>query len=78
MQGSELVEEGLEVLLDWTKIDCREVSGGWCRSPRRIESLRWCYGEIRDFSDCRSRSYDQMELDFRGSHLSRYWGAIAR
>ena len=78
MRGNGLVEEGLEVLLDWTKFDYREAYGGWYRSPRRIESLTWCYGEIHGFSDCRSRSYDRMELDFRGSHLSRYWGATTR
>ena len=78
MQGSELVVGGLGVVADWTKIDRREVSGGWYHSPRRIESLRWCYGGIHGFSDCHSRSYGRMELDFRGSHLSRYWGAIGR
>ena len=78
MRGNGLVEEGLEVLVDWTKIDCREVWGGWCRSLRRIESRTWCYGGIHGFSGYHSRSYDQMELDFRGSHLSRYWGAATR
>lgn len=60
------------------KIDCNEVEGGLYRSPRQIESLTQCCGGIHGFSDCRSRSYDLMELDFRGSHLSSCWGATTR
>ena len=78
MLGSGLVEEGLKVLVDWTKIGRGKVCAGWYRSPLQIESLTWCYGGIHGFSGCHSRSYDQMEPGFRGSRLSRYWGAKTR
>jgi hypothetical protein len=76
MQDNGLVEGGVAVRLGSMKIGGNVVYGGWCRSPRR--SLRLCYGGIHGFSGCHSRSYDRMELDFRGSHLSRYWGARTR
>ena len=78
MQGSGLAEGEVAGLLDSMKIDCSEVYGGWCRSPRRIGSPRWCYGVTHGFSGSHSRSYDRMELGFRGSRLSRCWGARTR
>ena len=78
MQGSGLVEEGGAGPPDLMKIDCSEVYGGWYRSQRRIENLKSCFGGTHGFVGCRSHSYGQMELDFRGSHSSGCWGAATR
>lgn len=78
MQGSGLVEEGRAVRLGLMKIDYSEVYGGWYHSQRRIVNLRWCFGGTHGFVGCYSHSYGQMELDSRGSHSSRYWGATTR
>ena len=78
MQGSGWVEGGVAGPLDWMKIDCSAVWGGWCRSPRRIGTPTSCYDATHSFSGYRCRGYDQMGLDSRGSHWSRYWRATTR
>lgn len=78
MQGNGLAGEGAVVWPGLMKIDSSEVYGEWYHSQRRIENLRCCFGGTHGFVGCHSRSYGQMGLGFRGSHSSRYWGAMTR